>query len=164
MRGAALAVARSVPGGVFAGLLVRWVPRLVPRRRQLGRDVVVVDHPVPVADVHQLAISRGRVADVSVPAGAFWRELAAMWREGWAIGITNLGERQDVRLLHVHLLATPPAWTSGPALRQGHELPDLVAAVVEEQALAGRTASVAIAPDSHGWRCWIDPRPTAETQ
>jgi diadenosine tetraphosphate (Ap4A) HIT family hydrolase len=123
-----LRVSRSRPGARLVATVARSAPRLIPRRIAIMDDVLIFKHPVPAAGVHLIAVPRGQVADahaVGRLADGFWIGLdnwlsAHATGFGVAAGVTNVGTRQDVRLLHVHLLGDPPGWLdSGQTWRGG---------------------------------------------
>lgn len=111
-------MARTTVGGRVVCEIGRRVPFVVPGRVHTGENVLVFKHPVPSAPGHLVAIPRKYVRDAcssSSPAHTFWDQL-----EAWILaqptasrpktGITNLGRRQEVGLLHVHLLDALPRW------------------------------------------------------
>lgn len=130
LRRGLLGVSRSRPGARMVAGVARSAPRLIPRRVALGDELVIFRHPVPVSDVHLVAIPRGPVADAHSTgrlADGFWLGLeqwlaGSAGRFGVAAGVTNLGSRQDVRLLHVHLLGEVPDWLDSTAGRRGRTL------------------------------------------
>ena len=106
----------------MVSLAAQHGPRLVPGRIATLPEAVIMRHPVPMAAGHLLALPRTPIADAredSTAADHFW-EAIARWLDtdaadhGLTAGITNVGERQDVPLLHVHLMCRTPTWFSGP--------------------------------------------------
>lgn len=164
LRRLALAVSRSRIGVGFASWAVRWVPALVPGRLVTVPELLIISHPAPIAPDHLLAVSRHGTPDLLTDdsqSRAFWSRLAECWTtfDGVAVGISNLGRRQDVRLLHVHLLPQRPDWAAGESTAAGESIATVLQSLrsSETPRLHGCTASIAIAPDGTcGWRAWVD--------
>lgn len=123
LRSIALKLSRLPIGGLVVAALARWLPGVLPFRVAVLPHMVLLRHPVPSAKVHLLGIPRRMVRDVTTPdprVGAFWSDLedwAATDGAGYGVaaGITNVGARQDVRLLHVHLVSDlPSSWGAEP--------------------------------------------------
>ena len=102
--------------------LSRWIPAALPGRIVVQDALVVLEHPVPTAAVHLVAMPRRRLSDAHVTGlvvDEFWRALgdwlcSAGARRGIRVGITNVGSRQDVPQLHVHLIGECPEWAVPP--------------------------------------------------
>jgi|GEM_PF-3875941 len=162
LRRLALGAARSrIGAGLVASVLHRF-PRVAPGRRIILAELVVLEHPSPMVPGHLLAVSRHGVSDVSATgsrAEDFWTALGDWWdAEGATLtGITNLGARQEVRLLHVHLVpeTSPPA--DIPPV-QGETLAGAVAALCRTSptGLRGVTASVFLSRTETGWQAVLD--------
>lgn len=109
MKRTGLRVARSRVGGRAVAEVMRWVPQAVPGVIYIGTHVVVAPHPTPIAPGHLVAVTRRRVHDVRSPGAAALLDELAGWlgrqdRPDVRRLVTNVGIRQDVPLLHVHLL------------------------------------------------------------
>lgn len=113
-----MAVQRMSPfAGVTAGWAARAVPWFLPGRVLTTREVVVLHHPRPESPGHMLLLPRNRTPGLDGAPGATASALAAMLRlipplarahferPASVIAVVNGGARQDVRLLHMHLLA-----------------------------------------------------------
>jgi len=131
---------------------------------------LIMRHPVPIGPVHLLAVSRSGIPDAvadHAAADAFWGALAS-WLDqhaaghGVVAGLTNLGDRQEVRLPHVHLIGAAPAWADrllgeGAAGATAATLPELLARLRADRSLSGSTATIAVLGDgSAGWRAVVE--------
>ncbi|QHF22880.1 hypothetical protein GTU73_01900 [Rathayibacter sp. VKM Ac-2804] len=102
--------AKSNAGGYIFGMVVLAVPRLIPGVIFVSRDLVVLKHPRPISVVHLVAVPRKYLRDIqdSTPLrDVFLDRLSAWWRQEPVVeyvGISNVGVRQEVRYLHVHLV------------------------------------------------------------
>lgn len=127
LRRVALRLSRLPIGGRAVAVVARWCPRLLPFRVAVLPHLVLLRHPAPMDTVHLLAIPRRLIRDVRTPhpvVGAFWSDLENWMlgpgtEHGIAAGITNVGARQDVRLLHVHLVSEVPDWCSPDSCATG---------------------------------------------
>jgi len=124
LRRAALWLARRSAGGRAVTVVARYCPRLIPGRIFVSPDLIVFGHPRPIAEVHLVAMPRTYIRDVLdwSPRGEdFWAAVDAWFTRyaedhGVRAAVTNVGTRQEVRFLHVHLISELPAWltTRGP--------------------------------------------------
>lgn len=160
-----LGISRSWIGARIAASIARWVPQLFPGKIAILPELVVIRHPAPIASVHLLAVARRGIRDAIVDhAGAdtFWESLGTWLRRHgpeWTIaaGITNLGARQEVRLLHVHLMAAAPGWAQGPPDVTADSLVRVMAELRTDRSLAAKTASIALRPGiPAGWQASIE--------
>lgn len=163
-RRTAVFVQNDQRGRIVHGARIQW-PRCEavaqPRRSAASASVGWVKRRLRRL---ALAVSRRGIPDLLVAdsrSQAFWSRLAESWAafDGAAVGISNLGRRQDVRLLHVHLLPQRPAWAAGTSAAVGESIAKVIQSLQmsESPSLQGCTASIAIARDGVGdWRAWVD--------
>jgi diadenosine tetraphosphate (Ap4A) HIT family hydrolase len=139
VRHLAFALARTAAGGRIGSVVARWRPQLIPGLISFNGALVVLEHPAPIAPIHLLAISRSYVRDIEDlgPRNeGFWSSIE-FWLEqrgagfGVRVAVTNVGRRQEVGLLHAHLLAEPPHWLSEEALSRQSLYAALEAVVLE---------------------------------
>lgn len=148
------------------GVLVRMMPWAVPGRLTTTSALVMMRHPRPIVEGHRLAVSRNGIRDVGQGQGQadrFWSELAAWADDAGLIGpddllVTNFGDRQDVRLLHVHVLPQRPAWAQGDPDVSAAGLPATVTALRKRwsESWKGRSGSVGFTRRSEGWCAYVD--------
>ena len=162
-------MARSSAGGVAVWLVARWVPSAIPGRLFIDSELVVLRHPVPTEQVHLLVLPRRRLADAhdqGDDVGRFWTSLGE-WvlgrasARGVCAGVTNVGSRQDVPLLHVHLIGRRPAWieASTEPAASADRLADAVRicvgrADVRTRLAAGGSYGFEIAVAGSRWSVW----------
>ena len=169
-------LARTSVGGRTVAVVARLTPRLIPGRVHSSTHLLVLAHPQPKEPGHLLAIPRGYVADAT-EADEPLCEAMANDLDAWVcsdtaatpIGylMTNVGERQDVGLLHVHLVVNPPAaWERGDAVADAPTLHGaLLAAQPDAVELARSAGSIWLHVDDDirrgdaKWRVVVDPRP-----
>jgi diadenosine tetraphosphate (Ap4A) HIT family hydrolase len=170
LRRGALGLARTDAGGRLVATVAHRQPELLPGRVAVLPELVIIRHPAPSAPGHLLAVPRTPIDDAlaeATAADAFWNGLAD-WLDQDTVarnlhaGITNVGRRQDVALLHVHLLGTAPAWMIGPGRWAADSLADTFAQVRAGVAGASPTASYGFTihtavPVAPRWRVYCDP-------
>jgi len=114
----------------MVSLVAQRSPSLVPGRITTLPEAIILRHPVPTSAGHLLAVPRHSIADAltdTPAADAFW-DTVAQWLDDHGrehdlhAGITNVGDRQDVALLHVHLVCERPSWLTGPGRWTGDDL------------------------------------------
>lgn len=114
---AMLRFARSRLGGRCAWLTARLCPQLMPGVLTVERHYVLLRHPRPIAPEHLLILPRSYLRDARdrrSAARSFWDGVEEVLGNSRDVdGVTNLGERQEVALLHVHLLSNVRASTVG---------------------------------------------------
>lgn len=108
----ALRLARSYLGGRLIGAAIRAVPDFLPGLILKTDCLVILRHPVPSAANHCLAVPRKSIANIKDTGNRLDNFLTAFeswWMTTGMAGriVTNLGSRQEVRLLHLHLFTTP---------------------------------------------------------
>jgi diadenosine tetraphosphate (Ap4A) HIT family hydrolase len=154
VRQLAFALARTAAGGLIVSVVARWRPQLIPGLISFDDAMVVLEHPAPLAPSHLLAICRRYVRDIDDRGsrnGSFWSSIE-VWLEqrgadfGVRAVVTNVGRRQEVRLLHAHLLSAPPGWLSEAGALSGGSLYAALEAVV----LEGRVRSASATGASYG--------------
>lgn len=144
---------------------MRRTPWLVPGRIVVTPTMVMMRHPRPMMVGHDLVVSRGGILDLTQDEGAeeFWDavEESSSGQELARVLVTNIGDRQEVRLLHVHLLLETPSWALGVPVTSAERLSTLAQSVRQEWALIwwGRTGSVAFRHEDGQWHAHVDLAP-----
>lgn len=112
IRKSGLRLARSRFGGRLAAAAFAHFPFLIPGVFAVRTGLVVFSHPVPMTNPHLVVVPRRWISDArsdSKHADAFSAALETWINEpGNSFAelelVTNLGVRQEVRFLHVHVI------------------------------------------------------------